>query len=33
MEVVAVELAGKEFTGVTPIAADSRMYEAVDGER
>ena len=29
----AVELGGKEFTGVTPNAADARMHAAVDGER
>ena len=30
---VAVEFGGKKFTGVTPNAADARIYEAVDGER
>ena len=30
---VADELGGKEFTGVTPNAADSRMYAVVGGER
>ena len=33
VEMVAVELGGKEFTGATPNAADSRKYDAGDGER
>ena len=33
VEKVAVELDRKEFTRATPNAADSRKYEAVDGER
>ena len=33
VKTVAVELGGEEFTGATPNAADSRKYEAVDGER
>ena len=32
-ELAAVERGGKEFTGVTPNAANHRMYAAVDGER
>ena len=33
VEMVVVELGGKEVTGVTPNAADPSMYAAVNGER